>query len=102
MTKTNSSFPPSGNDVLASSPLGAGRSLTLLLRLGLVLLHQAMVILDIHQAAEGVQHLIEQRQDSQHGSKKVKLDYRRHHHYAGTAGCKSKGGKKDKQLNLDN
>lgn len=86
--------------MLGSSPLAAGRNLSLLLRLGLVLqLHRVMVILDIHQAAEGVQHLVEQRQDAQQGSKKVELDHRRHHHYSGTAGCKNKGkGKKIRQL----
>lgn len=98
MAKTNFEFPPSGSDVLGSSPLGAGGNASLLLlRLGLVLqLHKVMVTLDIHQAAEGVQHLVEQRQEAQQGSKKVELDHRRQHRYSGTAGCKNKGKKKIK------
>lgn len=97
LAKTNFDFPLSGNDVLGSSPLAAGGNPSLLLCLGLVLqLHRVMVILDIHQAAEGVQHLIEQCQDAQQGSKKVELDHRRHHHYSGTAGCKNKEKEKKK------
>lgn len=95
MTTTNSDFPPSGDDVLGSSPLRAGGSPTLLLLLGLVLqLHQFMVILDIHQATKGVQHLVEQCQDTQQGSKKVELDYWGHHDCFGTAGCKNREKKK--------
>lgn len=88
---TNIKFPPSGDNVLGSSPLRAGGSPTLLLLLGLVLqLHQFMVILDIHQATKGVQHLVEQRQDTQQGSKKVELDYWGHHDCFGTAGCENR------------
>lgn len=89
--------------MLGSSSLGAGGNLTPLLRLGLVLqLHQFMVTLDIHQAAERVQHLVEQRQDAQQGPKEVELDHWGHHDYPGTVGCKNKGKKKEKQSKLGN
>lgn len=76
--------------LIGSSLLGAGGSSTLL-HLGLRLqFHQVMGILDVHQAAKGVQHLVEQCQDAKQGSKKVELDHRGHHRYSGTAGCKKK------------
>lgn len=81
------------------SPLRTGQNPTLLPCLRLVLqLHQVMVILHIHQAAKGVQHLIKHSQDTQQGSKKVELDHGGDHHCSGTTGCKNKVKEKKSDL----